>query len=120
MLQDRPLTLEIEIRMVREVDDRISVGRRAILDAQLVTRQAIINKRFDVPGITFLAILADIRQVQNVVFFSCTPNALIEPFEATVKMVRAVVSRKLILDSVQSKSTVSDTIRVAPNHSAEV
>jgi hypothetical protein len=58
--------------------------------------------------------------VQNVVFYFCTPNALVEAFEATVKMIRAVVFRQLVLDSVQSESTLRDTIRVTSNQSAEV
>src|SRR5690242_10040593 len=120
MFQDRPLALEIEVRMVGEVDDRIFVGHGAIVDPQLVARQAIIDKCFEISGIPLLAILAEIRQVQNVAVGRGGPNAFVEACETTVKMVAVVVPRKLILDTVEREATISDAVRVTSNQRAEV
>src|SRR5215813_10722295 len=106
--------------MIGQVDDRISIADSAILDAHLVIRQAIIDKGLEVSRITFLAIPAEARQVQNVIAFLCGPNAFVEAIETTVKMVRAVVFWKLIHDAIHSESTLRDAIRVTSNQSAEV
>src|SRR5690349_15205891 len=100
--------------MVRQVDDRVSIGRSAIVDAQLVITQTVIDECFNVPRITFLAVLAEVRQSQNVAFFGCGPNTFVEPAETAVQMVRAVVSRQLILDAIQRESSLRNAVRVTP------
>ena len=93
--------------MVGQVDDRVAIGCRAIVDASVRYRdKRVITKAVEIPGIAFFAILAEIRQMHSVVSSSRRiPNAFIKAFETTVKMIRAVVLRKLILNSVEREAS---------------
>jgi len=86
----------------------------------LVVRQTIIDERLEVSRITLLAVLAEVREVQNVLAFLRGPNAFVETVEAAMKMVPVIISWKLILDTVQSESTVGDAIRVTSNQRTKV
>ncbi len=58
--------------------------------------------------------------MQHVVAFLRVPDALVETAKTAMQMIRAVVFRKLILNSVQSESTAGDPVRMTPNQSSEV
>ena len=45
MVQDRAAAAQVEIRVVREVDDRVAIRCRAVIDPQLVIEQSVIDER---------------------------------------------------------------------------
>src|SRR5215472_802434 len=108
--------------MVGQIDNSILVGRRRIVNLQLV----VIGKRVSygnrqVTGITLLAIFAEITQLQTLpgAFFAC-PDALIEPANSPMQMIFAVILRERIRHTVQGELSLADAISIAPDQRAEI
>ena len=104
VVQDRAFAAQIEIRMVCQVDDRVAIGGSAVIDAQLVIEQSVIDERGEIAGIALFAVFAEICEMQNVPVFAYGPLALIEPAETAVQMIRAVVARQLIFNCRSMKT----------------
>ena len=63
MVQDRAGAAQVEIRVVRQVDDRVAIGRGAVIDVQLVIVQSVIDERGEIAGVTFFSSFAVVRQM---------------------------------------------------------
>ena len=61
MVQDRVFAAQVKIRVVRQVNDRVAIGRRAVINAQFVIEQSVINERGEIAGIALFAVFAEIR-----------------------------------------------------------
>src|SRR6185503_7743981 len=115
MVQDCTVTLEIKIRMVCQVNNGVLIRRRAVVNPQLVIEQSVIYRSRDIAGIAFFAVFAEIREVQSLVTLTHIPHALIEPLETAVKMISAVVARKLVFNAVEGEAAPRDAVCVTPD-----
>src|SRR5688500_11694063 len=106
--------------MVGEINDRVFVGGRVVVNAQFVFFvQRIINSDFQVSRVILFTIVAKILEVQTGRPFGRLPNALVETLFPAVQMVFAIVLSKLILDSVQRKLPATDAVGKTANERAE-
>ena len=61
-----PLSRQIEIGVIRQVDDRVLVGSSGVLDAQLILiGQRVGDLRWQVAGITFFSVFAQVVQLED-------------------------------------------------------
>ena len=116
------LTRQIEIGVVRHVDDCRPVGtglqrhfERVGIDDRIAAR------RFSAARITLLAVLGDNRQRRRgCVARKQRPVAPAETRGATVHVVRAIVQRELIHLAIDSEMSAGNTVGETPEHRAEV
>src|ERR1035437_4373510 len=115
-------TLQVEIRMVRQIDHRVLVGGRGVVDLQLVgVGKAIRYGDAQVAGVAFLAILAEIAKLQaSVRQYAGLPDALEEAVAAAVKRVFAVILGEFVLDAIERKPRGADAVPVTPNDRPEI
>ena len=108
-----------------QIDDGIFVGRRRIIDLQLIViRQRVRDLDRQIPGIAFLPVLAQIVQLQR-----CSagggnvfrlPNHFVKAPHATVQVVLSVVFRKRVGGSIQRELAMRDPIGITANRGAEI
>ena len=61
-----PLSRQIEIGVIRPVEDRVLVGSSGVLDAQLiVVGKSVGDLRWQVAGITFFSVFAQLVQLED-------------------------------------------------------
>lgn len=111
MIQDIACAaVKVEIRMIAEIDRSRLVGFRPDIDHQLVlVIQRIFYRYLQVPGISFLAILAEIGQ-RDASFsisgeFGSIPYHLVKTFISPVKGVIPVILSQVVGFAVQRKGS---------------
>src|SRR6185436_3294415 len=119
MVQDRPLTFQIEVRVVSEIDDRFRIRRSAVVDSEFVLQQRVIDESAEIARVARFTISAQIEQMQDVSILGRTPHTFIKTVEAAMKMIDAVVLRQLIIDAVQRELSAGDAIRMTSDERAE-
>ena len=83
---------EVEIRVVRQVADRILVTLRPVSNRQTLLRQFIGNPNRQIPRVTLLPIRAEQGEDQPVIrSILHRPNPFVETHQAAVEMIDAVV-----------------------------
>src|SRR5688500_7030031 len=102
----RTFAREIEIRMVREVHRRGSVGARCVIDPQGIIRgKRVRNGDVEIARITFFSIGAAVLQSQRrravLAERFHSPEYLVETFSASVEMTRDAVGRVVFLELVE-------------------
>ena len=127
LVKDIPLTgsRKVEVRVVRQIDDRRLVGGGLVIDPEFVlVRQRVDHGDRQIAGIPFFSVLAEIRQLQRGAIGAFRrfgiPDHLVESLQASVQMVRPVVDGKVVLDTVQRKETLCDPVCIPACDAAEV
>src|ERR1700674_2021318 len=115
-----PLARQIEIGMVGQVEDGISIGSRRILDAQSAPAQGIAHGRGEGAGKTLLAIFAHIGEFYSICYLFGPPDHFVEAAGAAVKSVIAIVLWNGIRLPIKLEGAMRDTIRVAPDNASEM
>lgn len=125
VIEDAAGFAEVEVGVVREIDDGGLVGRGGVIDAQLVAVGERVNhRRGQRAGITFLAVRAHVGELdgdfvagrrQRAGF----PDAFVEALGAAVEMVRAVVHREGVFPAVEREPALGDAVGHAAGRRAE-
>src|SRR6516164_3252549 len=117
--------LEVEVRMLREIDDRRFIRLSSIFDLQPVrVHQGVGHRAAERSRIVFLSVLAGVGQPQGRSVAGLDllglPDHLIESLASPVEGVWAVVLRELVLDAVDCESAPGDTVAIAADQGAKV
>src|ERR1041384_155058 len=120
MVQDRARAAQVEIRMVRQINNSVAIRRCAVINAQLVIEQSVIDLRPDIPWIALFAVFTEICEMQSLFAFAHVPHTLIETLETAMKMISTVVARKLVFNSVQREPATCDAVCVTSDQRAEI
>lgn len=125
MVQDVPATGQVEVGMLRQVDDGGFVGGRLVVDHQRVrVGQCVGDRRPQRARIALLAVGTHVRKahaglvpVRERLGF---PEHLVEPFQSTVQVVGPIVGRQLVGLAVEHEASAADTVGIATDHRADV
>ena len=120
-----PLAREVEVGVLRQVDMRRLVGRRAVFDGELVARRQRVGDRCAQGArVAFLAIAAHVREGDADVAAALerlrAPHHLVEPLVAAVQVVVAIVGREVEVAAVDREAPFRDAVAVAADDGAEV
>ena len=116
---------QVEVGMVRQIDESRLIGFRSVLDLQfVVVRKSVNHLAAKIARIIFLPIFARIRQLEGrsfgrVQLFSL-PDDFIESFATAMQGVLSVVLRKLIVDTADRESALCDSIAIAADQGTEI
>ena len=113
---------EVEVAVVGEVNHRLLVRRRFVLDVDgIVIRQGISNLDVEVAREASLAVLREVGEFDRLGrrLVSC-PHLPVEALGTTVEAVRLVVLGKSVLCPVELELTVGDTVAVATDEGTKV
>src|SRR5262249_4201257 len=119
-------TAQVEIGMLSQINDRVLVGRGAVLKLQgIVFAQGVDCRDRQVSGVPLLPIVAQISQCQlwpqlSDLGLSHFTYDFVEPYLAPMQAVRSIVGGEAISNAIQRESAVRDAIAVAPDQGAEV
>src|SRR5215510_5958771 len=105
MSENAAVAAEIEVRVGGQVNYRIFVSGRAILDPKLVVaRQNVVNVNRQISRVILFSGRADIRQVHHSLISAalgaCLPKNLVKAIWPTMQMIDAIVLRQLKLVTV--------------------
>ena len=107
--------------MIGEVDDGVAICVRVIVNAQFIrVVQTIGYRRIHISRIVFLAVLAQVVELNAVVDLPRTPKNFIESLDAAMQMILSIVDGELILDTIQGEPAAGDPVRIATNQGAEI
>ena len=104
--------------MVGQIDDCILIAYSPVINAKfIVICQGVGYLRVQAPRIILLSIRADVFQLQ-LVFSACcrVPDDLVKSPRSAVEVVRAIVGRQLIINSVQLKLPIGNAVSIAPDY----
>src|SRR5208337_2375889 len=119
-----PWPTQGEIAVVREVDGRVLVRFRAIVQLEFVgVRQRVGDRNIQIAREILLAVLAEVRKPNG----RCShagknfrlPDLAIKPDLSAVQRVWPVVERKGVLLAIQGEMSLGDAIGVAPDGGPE-
>lgn len=113
--------VQVEERVVREVDDRTAVGRGLVCDDEaVVVGQLVGHRNLQVPGVSLIAVGREAGQYDLLRrHLDDIPHNHVEALGTAVQAVGAVVQRQRILLPVERKSPCGDTIAVTADGGAE-
>ena len=114
------LPIEIEIAVVREIQDRVLIAHRVITDVQFIFLPAEFHADAQRAGIALLAVRRNAAEAQSVCFLVDLPHVLVKANLAAMQMVRTVVRRERIGLAVQLKHALADAVCEAPDRRADV
>ena len=121
MVQDRRRAVEIEIRVLAQIDRRLGVGRRRQLDPQRQAEEPIEAGRREVAGIALVAVGGHERQGGGgVVQCGELPGLVTEAARAAVQAVVPVVDRQLVHAVAEPEAPLADAIAIAARDGAEI
>ena len=98
------------------------MGRRvrdgAVRDPQFAIGNGVGDLGVDRARIAFLAVRTfSVKDgLRSVARHLSIPYTLVEPLESSMKMIRRLVRRQVVLAAVDGKSRVRDAIRIAPDN----
>ena len=125
MIQDVAFAGQIEIGMLREVQHRVLIRGRCVLQLQRVVLGKRIS-RFDRQGarVAFLAIFACVAKLERWAVQgrkdSWLPDHLIEALKAAMQGIGTVIDRQRVFLAVERKLALGDPVPVTPDHGAKV
>ena len=127
VIEDRltPLSREIEVTVVGEIENRRLISGRLVTNPQrILLGPSVSHGAFEGAGVTFFAIGAGIGEretgVAPLIADLGLPNLLIESFDATVKGVGSVVDRETVFLAIEGELSFRNTVGVASGDTAEV
>src|SRR5690242_20015158 len=105
---------KIEIRMIREIQYRVTIGRGRVIDAErVVFAQSISGDDLKISRISFFTVSAQIAKFEYGVPVgvnnSGPPGDFIEPSRAAVQCVRAIVLEECVRLAVELEFAVCNT-----------
>ena len=107
--------------MVGQVADGVRVGFGLVIQHQdVVVGQGVGNGDGQIAGVAFLAVGADIGELQAAAAGFCGPDLFVKAAFAAVKVIPLVVSEKFILLAVQGEFRAADAVAVAADERAQV
>src|SRR6185312_3750695 len=119
------LTRQVEIGMLGKIQRRGLVGGSFVIHDQLVVvGQSIGDFDFEVAGISFLAVFAQIAvsnsDTLSVLELLGLPELFVKPVGSAMQGVRAVIFGQGIFHAVEGEGGVGNPVGVAPDDGAEV
>src|SRR5712691_11117936 len=112
---------KIEVGVLRQVHDGRFVGRRFVVDCQLVAiGQGVGDARRERARVPFLAVSARVRERNPLRDRLAAPRDLVEASDAAVKVVGSVVRREPVKSVVEREASVRDPVAVTADDRAEV
>ena len=108
--------------MAGQVDQRVPVRRRAVVDTELiVVGQGESDGDEEVARVALLAVPAQIAEFERLgIGVIDLPDHLVEPTQPAVKMVRAVVLGEFVFHAVQREPALCDPVPVSADQRSEV
>ena len=99
-------SMEIEVGMLRQIEDGRLVCRRAIVKGKcIIITQHIQNLHFQITRISFITIRTHMRESNTNTLFSfyffCRPNSMTKTLDTSMQMMRRQVLRKHIFLSLK-------------------
>ena len=122
----RPGSSQVEVHVVRQIDHRVLVGHRRIVNGErAIIRQRVGDADLHLAGVAFLAIGAGVGQQRADALTGGRnrfhlPDPLVESSLAAVDCVRRIGKCELILVAVQLEATSGDPVSVPPDQRAEI
>ena len=115
---------EVEVAVVRQVDRRSLVGRRPVIDDQLVAcRERIRHGDVQRPRISFFAVCAHVGErhadIAAAIDRLAFPHHFVEASAAAVQMILPVVRGELVGRAVEAEPRVADAVRITACHRTE-
>src|SRR6266700_4038821 len=127
MLQDIPgaMSGQVEIGMAGQVDDRVTVRARGVIDPQLILAgQSVDHSDFQISRIPLLSVFAEVIELQSrssvLRAVRRFPNNFVESLVATVEMVFTVVPGQDVGHAPQLEFTQSNAVRITSDDAAKV
>src|SRR5690606_40470214 len=124
MVEDAALSpiIEVEVGVVREIDERCPVGLRLHFDRKLA---ALLQR--ECAGYLYAARKAhhagrvgDLQSEKILPKVGHLPDAAVEALRATMQRVRAVVSVSLVELGVEAEAAAGNTVGVTPDGRANI
>src|ERR1700691_3199506 len=114
------LALQIEVRMIGQIQHSIFIGGRRILNAQGTATQGVSHSRRERARKTLLPILAHVGKFDSIRDLFRRPHHLVEAADATMKRVVAVILWNGIGMTVELEVAMRDAICVAADDASEM
>src|SRR5580693_9192337 len=86
-----PLARKVEVGMVGQVEYRIFISGRRILDSQRAPTQRVAHSGGERTGEALITILAHIGELDSIRYLFRRPDYLVEPADSSVKSIVAIV-----------------------------
>ena len=120
-----PVAGQVEVAVVRQVDDGRLVGGRGVVEPQLVpVGQRVGDRGRQRARVAFLHVRAHVGELHGGAVGRRhdlrPPHALVEALHAAVQVVRPVVGRERVLLAVELELALGDPVADAPDRGAEV
>src|SRR6202034_4328842 len=106
--------------MIRQIEDRILVGGRRILDSECIAIQRVAHAGGERSGEALISVLAHVGKFDSILYFVRGPDHLIEPDNSSVKRIVAVVLWDGISLAVQLEAAMRDTVRITANDGPKI
>src|SRR5262249_62343833 len=85
VVQDRARAAQVKVRMICQVDDSVLISSCAVINAQLVVAQSVIDSSGEIAGVALFSVFAEVCELHSLPAFVHIPLAFIEAFETAVK-----------------------------------
>ena len=121
MVQDcsASFTVEVEVSVACKIEYSRSISLSCNGKTKFVfLRPLIAGNCLESSGITHFAILAVVKEFYSTFVLAAFPDLVLEALRTTVKMVRTVVYRKIVLHPVKSEAAFADTVCKTSRHLA--
>src|SRR5579862_1532194 len=105
--------------MIGEIDHRVFVRGRRIIDVQAAIRQRVAHRGLQVSGKTLISILAQVLKLDAVLNRLALPDDLVETTRAAVQSIVSIVLRDRKGLSIELECSMRDTVSVASDECAE-
>ena len=110
-------TIKVEICVVCKIEDCRSTGLSGQSKTEFIFLCPFIARNcLQCTWIAHFAILGIVKELHSVIVLAAFPDLVLETFRTAMKMVRTVIYRKRIFDSVQSKLSKSYSISKTSRH----
>ena len=115
-------TGKVEIAMVRQVHDSRFVRCSFVFDIDgIVIRQCVCDFQVQISGETGFTIFGEIRQFHTlVIYLFGIPNNRMITFRTTMQAMSVVILRKLVLNTIQRKLAICNTVSITTDQPAVV
>src|SRR6476659_4242957 len=99
--------------MVREIDHRVFVSRRGVVNLQVLAFERIADDRCQLAGKALITIGTDVGQFDSVRHLFSLPDNLVKSLGPAVKRIRGLDFRDLVGFAVERELATSDAVSVA-------
>src|SRR5690349_2549429 len=106
--------------MVRQIHNRILVGRRGIFDFEVLADERVPDNRGQISRKALITVRTGIREFDPVRNYFAFPNDLVESFGTAVESIGPVIYGYLIRLAVQLELTAADSVSVPANDRSEI